>query len=231
MSASKSKDQLEREYYEAALAGGAGDAVRVTNTADAPVPVSGTINVGNFPAPDESGLTDAELRATPVPVSLRAGADIIGFTSPSVSKKVGEGKFFIAGKAITLGGLASTERATFQFINPAGNTKVAYIVAVVLYSTIAQQIQYFKNSTFSGTQMVPENINFASAATSTMQGQYGAGAISGGLQLLNESRVFSTSPLPLQFPPLVLPPGMSLAMRGTLGDAQTFTANVYYYEE
>lgn len=260
MAANQSKDELERLYYERQLAAGSGVGTQVNVTND-PLKVTptdalgtgvATVNIGNFPVDSEPGLTDAQLRATPVPVDtglatqldaltntqLRAtpvevsleGTEILGFTSPTAAKKVAEGKFFIAGKAISLGGLGSTERATFQFSNPVGNTKAAYIVAVVLYSNVAQQIIYYKNATFSGTATTPQNINFASATVSTMAASHGVGTVTGS-PMPNESRVFSTSPLALQFPPLVLPPGMSLTIRGSSGDAQIFTANCYYYEE
>lgn len=38
--------------------------VEVTNDTGDPLPVSGTVAVSNFPGPDESGLTDAQLRAS-----------------------------------------------------------------------------------------------------------------------------------------------------------------------
>lgn len=182
--------------------------VEVDNALGAPISVAGTVNLG-------------------------PSTEIIGYTSATVSRKVGEGKAFITGAAITLGGLASTDRACLQVVNPATSTKVMFLFAMTVYSSITQQVVYMEDATMGGTPtaMTPFNINRAHPATSLMTASYSTAAPTGGAAWPNESRVQSSAPLNLQFPPIVLPPGKSLLIRGTVGDAQTFTANAYWFEE
>lgn len=175
---------------------------------------------------------------------LAAGTNVLGkvgldpsvsnYVSSSGTQKVGQGRFFIGGKAISLGGVASSDRAVFKLANPSTSGHVIYVMAVTIYSTVSQQVKYNEDGTITteGT-ITPRNLNRSSATTSIAELTYAKTAITGGTEWPNESRVFNTSPLQLNFSssPIVLPPGKSILIRGTVGDAQTFTVNGYWIEE
>lgn len=152
-----------------------------------------------------------------------------------IQTAIDEGRFFVGGKAISLGGLASTDRAVLRLANPVGSGKLITIVMVSLYSSVTQQVRYNENGTITAVGTVtPQNWNraLASPPASIATLEHGTTAVSGGADWPNESRVFNTSPLPLNFTqtPLPIPPGKSFLIRGTVGDAQTFTANAYWVE-
>lgn len=229
---------------KARLSNAGSEAVEINNADGIPIPVtidrtttqpvSGTVELGATTlAALETTALDADTLAALETVSLGPSSAIIGYTSAALSRKVGEGKVFIAGAAITLGGLASTERACLQVVNPATSTKALYIFALTVYSSITQQVVYMENAEMGGTPtvMTPFNINRASAVTSIATASSSTAAPTGGASWPNQSRVQGDAPLNLQFPPIVLPPGKSLLIRGTIGDAQTFTANAYWFEE
>lgn len=199
------------------------DAARgVARVSDGPTQsVSGTVELGS------SSLSNLET------VNLGPSSEIIGYTSNALARKVAEGKVFISGATVSLGGLASTDRACFQVVNPATSTKVMYVFALTLYSSIAQQIVYMEDADMGGTptSLVPFNLNRASAASSLMTASYSSAAPSGGVTWPNQSRVQPDGALTIQFPPLIMPPNKSILIRGTSGDAQIFTANLYWFEE
>lgn len=184
-------------------------------------PVTGTV---------ELGATSLSALET---TNLGPSAEIIGYTASSLSRKVGEGKAFIGGTAIALGGLASTERACLQLTNPATSTKALYIFALNVYSTIAQQVVYMEDAAMGGTvtNVGAFNINRASSGLSVATVTSSTAAPTGGAIWPNQSRVAPTAPVTLSLPPVILPPGKSFLVRGTVGDAQTFTANAYWFEE
>lgn len=189
-------------------------------------------------------LRDNQLRRTD---PLAAGANVVGkvqldqaashFVSSAGSMKVEQGRFFIGGKAIDLGGLASSDRAVFRLANPTGSTKNLYVMMVTIYSTISQQVRYNEDGTITADGTItPMNLNRAMGAftpVSVADLTYAKTAITGGTEWPNESRVFNTGPLTLNFSnsPVKLGPGKSLLVRGTSGDAQTFTVNAYWIEE
>lgn len=157
-----------------------------------------------------------------------------GITANSpLAKRVGEQKVYIAGAAITLGGLASAERASLQLVNPSGSGKKLFVFAFSLYSTIAMQVKYESNATQGGTpvSITPRNLMIGSPATSVATASYSTAAPTGGSVWTNESRITPDGPVILQLPPIILLPGTSILIRGTVGDAQTFSANAYYFEE
>lgn len=197
-------------------------------------PVTGTVELGatSLSALEVVSLSPESLSALET-TNLGPSTEIIGYTSSSLSRKVAEGKVFIGGTAITLGGLASAERACLQLSNPAGSTKALYIFGLTVYSTIAQQVVYMEDAIMAGTitTVPPFNINRASSATSVAAATVSTSAPSGGALWPNQSRVNTQSGLQVSLPPVVLPPGKSFLVRGTIGDAQTFTANAYWFEE
>jgi hypothetical protein len=151
----------------------------------------------------------------------------------SSGRAVAESKLFILGAAISLGGLVSTQRASLQIQNPVGSAILLQVVGLTVYSTISQQILYIEDATMPGDsiEILAVNFNRANPVSAKVQGWYSTSAPTGGTEWSNQSRVFNTSPLPVKLPPLVLPPGKSLTIRGTTSDAQTFTANAYFIEE
>lgn len=188
-------------------------------------------------------LRDEQMRRTD---PLAAGANTIGkvqldqaathFITSSGGLKVAQGKVFIGGKAVSLGGVASTDRAVFRLSNPSTSTKIVYVLKFTIYSTIAQQVKYNEDGTITvdGT-IEPRNLNRAMATppASAVELTHGKSAITGGSDWPNESRVSPDVPLVVDFSsgPVPLGPGKSILVRGTLGDAQTFTVNAYWFEE
>lgn len=222
--------------------------LEISNTSGAPIPVSidrsttqpvsGTVELGatTLAALESTTTTtalDAATLAALETINLGPSSQIIGHVSTSLSKKVGEGKVFIGGTAITLGGLASAERACLQLSNPANSGKVLYIFGLTIYSTIAQQVVYTEDATMTGTvtAVTPFNLNRAAAVASVAAVSSSISAPSGGTAWPNQSRVTTQKGLDITLPPVVLPPGKSFLVRGTVGDAQTFTANAYWFEE
>lgn len=208
--------------------------VEIDNALGAPISVGGTVDLGaNTLAALETTSLSPESLAALETTNLGPSAEIIGYTASSLSRKVGEGKAFIGGTAITLGGLASTERACLQLSNPASSTKALYIFALTVYSTIAQQVVYMEDATMGGTitNVGAFNINRASSGLSVATVTSSIAAPTGGAIWPNQSRVTVQNGLQLTLPPVVLPPGKSFLVRGTVGDAQTFTANAYWFEE
>lgn len=153
--------------------------------------------------------------------------------SSALAKKAGEQKVFIAGAAITLGGLASAERANLQLINPTGSGKNLFVFALSLYSTIAMQVKYVENATQGGTPVTitPRNLMIGSPATSVATASHSVTDSTGGTEWSNQSRITVDGPIILQLPPIIILPGNSLLIKGTVGDAHTFSANAYYFEE
>lgn len=161
-----------------------------------------------------------------------SGGTISFATANAMAERVGEGKFFIGGAAITLGGALSSARATFQLKNPATSGKVIYVVRATIYSSVAQQIIYEDGATMTTPSAVtPRNMNLGSTATSIAEMSHSSEAPTGGVEWPNQSRVNNTEGLHLDFPPLIVPPGKSLTIRGTDSNSQTFTANAYWFEE
>lgn len=96
-------------------------------------------------ASSAAGLTNAELRAAAVPMSLAAlpavtadSAAYIGYVSPAFARKVGEGRAWITGRKITSGlggGIA------FLLRNPSTSDRGAYIVGLRLVATAATTVR------------------------------------------------------------------------------------------
>lgn len=148
------------------------------------------------------------------------------------TRKVLDGKFFMAGGAITLGGvLTSSSRSVLQLTNPAPSNKLCMIVGLTVYSTVAQQLEYYEDATMQGTvtAITPINVNRSSTAASDMTAAWSTTAPSGGLKWPNQSRVVAD--LALQLPPIILPPNKNFTIVGGSGEAHTMTANAYYIEE
>lgn len=189
-------------------------------------------------------LRDNQLRRTD---PIAAGTNVMGkvqldqaashFISSSGALKVEQGKFFVGGRAIDLGGIASTDRAVFRLANPTGSGKNIYVMLVTIYSSITQQVKYNEDGTITSEGTIsPRNLNRAMGAmtpSSVADLTYAKTAVTGGTDWPNESRVYNSSPLALNFSnsPLKLGQGKSILVRGTSGDAQTFTVNAYWFEE
>lgn len=188
-------------------------------------------------------IRDEQMRRTD---PLAAGVNTIGkvqldqaathFITSSGSLKMAHGRFFIGGKAVVVGGLASTDRPVFRLLNPATSTKLVYITKITIYSTIAQQVKYNEDGTIivDGT-IVPHNLNRALATPPAAVAEltHGKSGITGGTDWPNESRVDPVAPLTLDFSqaPIPLGPGKAFLARGSTGESQTFTVNAFWFED
>lgn len=158
-----------------------------------------------------------------------------GYGMSNQARNVMDGKFYLVGKPITLSGvLSGTSRAVLQLWNPSSTGRLAILVGLNVYSTVAQQVQYLEDAVMQGTieGVVPTNVNRAMASKqSLMQAYWSTTAPTGGGVWPNESRVSPTESLQLSLPPVVLPPGKSFTLFGASSEAHTMTANLYYIEE
>lgn len=154
-----------------------------------------------------------------------------GYGVETSTRKVLNGDFYIVGTPITLGGvLDATSKPSLQVVNPPTSGMLFVMVALTVYSTVAQQVKYFEDATMAGTvtPLTPQNANRASTKASKGTASWSSTVPTGGAQWPNESRVFNE--LQLKLPPVILPPNKTFAIVGGSSEAHTFTANAYYIE-
>lgn len=225
-------DMLARAFYEKMVGGGSSTG-GLTDAELRASPVG--VDTGLAQA-----LTRAQLDAAPVSVDLVAGDSIL--TSSMLNRKVAEGKVFFTGKAISAGGALGTARPAFMIQNPAtladgvtANTKTVYVFLISIYSDVSQQIRYREGASLVGsTFLIPKGWNrrLAQHPASVARVAWDDEAPTGGTILSNESRVYNTSPLPLRFEtPYEVAPGQSFTLDFQSTATQVTTANGYWYEE
>lgn len=180
---------------------------------------------------DENG-GQVGVAANPLVSRLAPSSDIVGFVSPSVAKKVGEGKFFVAGASIAVPAL-DPAGASFRLTNPAGSGVNLYVVKLTIYSNVEQQIRYRVNATMSGAKVItPRNLLVGPALPpAKFVADYSSTPPTDGELWSNESRVFANDQLEVVLPPLIITPGTSFTCYGSATGTQTTTVNAHLYQE
>lgn len=237
-----SLDTLKRLFLEKALLGGSGDQVVVTNTPASAIPVDiqdthlatevtlaalltelnekyegGPISVANFPATQPvSGAVTAE---------------------SALAKKIGEGKFWIAGHNVTTETL--NPQAVFSLVNPAkladgitNNTKNMFVVKIAVDAASSGQIVFVRNQT-SNPNAIREAFNPNTYFDGQPNGEFHAGNLlpAGGVTISPTRKVFANSTY--EFEGLViLKPGQTFSARVTgAATGSQMSGLVHWYEE
>lgn len=141
---------------------------------------------------------------------------------------------FVMGDRRDFGGVLGTERYVAAMRNPATNTKVAYVYAMVFYTNTTQWFRYALNPTLDSPEAggAPQSLNFANMGTATVETMTDTIVPANATFWAPETRVTSNAPVLLQFPrPAVIPPGVTFAVVGDASAAQETCANVYFYEK
>lgn len=257
----RSLDELKRLFLERAIVGGAGDQVNVSNTDASPVPVKLstadlaaleqiTVTVSNPTANPETGLAkqttlaailtelDQKYEGGPISIANFPSVQPVSGTvtaESALAKKIGEGKFWIAGADILTD--ATNTGAVFTLDNPATttggatNTKNMYIVKIAVDSIAAGQIVFARNQPLVNAKVDAFNPN--TYITGTPVAGFYAGNItpSGGTIISPTRKVFANSTY--EFEGLViLKPGERFSARVTGSTTGSrITGLVHWYEE
>lgn len=141
---------------------------------------------------------------------------------------------FVGGERLNFGGALATNRYVAAIRNPSTNTKVAYVYAVVLYTSVVQWFRWAVNPSLDSPEAVEpaRSLNLANPGTPTME-MWSDTVAPGVADFWSpETRVTSNAPVPLQFPrPVPVPPGITFAVIGESSATQETCANVYFYEK
>lgn len=171
---------------------------------------------------------------------LAAGTNHIGtvqidpnsssFTSSGWSKKVNEGKAYIAGGAISAG---TSQVASACLTNPAGSGKNIVIAGWQIGTDQTCEVKYMHEATSTGTLRSAFNFNHyyeAVAAVATVR--LGADVLTGGTELSPVGRITNNAPVGYDFM-VVVQPGHSFALTAATPGLTAFTLypTVFWYEE
>lgn len=158
------------------------------------------------------------------------------YTSPSVSGKTGEGKFFIADSGI-LTTTVTNNWINLTFTNPTGSGKTAYIVAITVESDQAAIWGKFyrgpTTNTPTTTSTAYNGINLLStgpyAATCQVKGDALPNEMDNATTLV--SRVTSNVSVKVELMPLIVTAGTTVGFGANLGGAGNGSVAVYWFEE
>lgn len=266
MASNQSLNELWRLFLEKALRPGSGTGSEVNVTND-PLRVTPTgplgtgladINVANFPPASPVGLTNTELRASPVAVDtglvtqtntltdaqLRAsavGVSVANFpatqpvsgtvtTNSALAAKIGEGKFWIAGHNVTTD--ATNPQAVFSLVNPATATTNMFVTKIAVDAASAGQILFVRNQT-NNPNPIREAFNPNTFFSGQPQGEFHAGNLlpTGGTVISPTRKVFANSSY--EFEGLViLRPGQTFSARVTgAATGSQMSGLVHWYQE
>lgn len=166
---------------------------------------------------------------------LPAGANNIGFTSPSASQKVGQGKFFLAGSGRLTLSVAGNIRALFS--NPVGSGKTISIVRMAGFTTQTGYASILLNPTAGLPEGTPRP---------ALNGVAGGGVPRVGVLLVDTN---ATTPMSggvdtgivlgmpggartsIDLPPIVLAAGVSLGINVPFAGAADATLSIYWIED
>jgi hypothetical protein len=181
-------------------------------------------------------LTDAQLRATPVPnkgtstaatgqaapsdATQVGGTDLSGllraiavddkgvqYVTPAEARQVALGRFFIGGGKVTV----TNNTAVLQIENPAGSGRIIAISQFFLASDAAIDVQFTKNATVdTPTIRTSGNLNLSSAEVAVGVIRTGATGITGGTNFSPIGRLSANITVAYTLP-IILPPGTSVA--------------------
>lgn len=141
---------------------------------------------------------------------------------------------FVGGTRLNFGGLAATDRYVAAITNPATSGRLAFIYAVVYYTSATQWFRYAQGPTLHSPTAEPKarSLNLAGPAVSAMEMWSDETLPTTADMWDSETRVTVNAPVPLQFPaPIPLAPGQSFAVIGDSSASQSTCANVYFYEK
>lgn len=143
------------------------------------------------------------------------------------------GKAFIGGATMTLLGVITTDRATYQLANPAGSGKLVYVYGLVIYSNIAQGFTVREAATMPGgaTTVVGKSLNQAVPVAPVAVVKHSNVVATGGVAWPTAMRTSGTVEVRVAFAvPLILPAGVSLTLQGDSTANQVTAIDAYWFE-
>lgn len=163
--------------------------------------------------------------ADPLPVSA----------APVTSRKVGEGKFFLAGSGKRTLSLAGNFRATLE--NPAGSGKTLYVVRLSAFATATGWARLFVNPTTGLPTAAPRYelnavLGHPNPAVAVLRADTDTTvALGGGTDTEIDLAVPANERVEVDMPPLVVAAGNVVGINVPFAGAADSTMNVYWYEE
>lgn len=155
--------------------------------------------------------------------------------TPTPSKKVGEGKFFLAGSGKRTLSLAGNFRATLE--NPAASGKTLYVLRLSAFATATGWARLFINPTVGLPTAAPRYelnavLGHPNPAVAILRADTDATtALGGGTDTEMDLAVPANERVEVDMPPLVVPAGNIVGINVPFAGAADSTMNVYWYEE
>lgn len=132
---------------------------------------------------------------------------------PRNPKQFADGRYRTAGGVVSL---SANQSGSIHLANPAGSGVSLTITEFMLAADVACDVNYFKDTTSTGTvrEVFVPNRSFEGSVTTKGVLRVGAGVLSGGSQMSPVTRIGANAALTIPYTAVVMP-GQSLAVRAT----------------